>query len=190
MSWRVFFLKNGFISFYGNASLNSSSMVSPYPNSSGSDSNQGRKDNYNFYHSCLFIRVECTFGMLVQRWGILQNASHALFWWRGSLELWMHWWNKTTFALMNLTPVKLTRNNWQKTTTMLLQMQMVMSSWNSTMSIDITVPMWSSLWGKTLMQLFKDMSWIILWKLRQEHWSWFHCHWTLGTTMGMKWTGQ
>ena len=69
-------------------------MATPYSNVSS-----GSKDNYNFYHSqvsfqrvfslfwtesnCFFakknctqlrIRVECAFGMLVQRWGILRTA--------------------------------------------------------------------------------------------------------------------
>jgi hypothetical protein len=44
-------------------------MVTPYPNVSS-----GSKDDYNFYHSQLRIRVECCFGMLVKRWGILRAA--------------------------------------------------------------------------------------------------------------------
>jgi hypothetical protein len=32
------------------------------------------KDNYNFYHSQLCVRIECAFGMLVQRWGLLCMA--------------------------------------------------------------------------------------------------------------------
>jgi len=42
-------------------------MVTPYPNVSS-----GGKDDYNFYHSQLCICVECTFGMLVGRLGILR----------------------------------------------------------------------------------------------------------------------
>ena len=42
-------------------------MVTPYPTVSS-----GGKDDYNFYHSQLHVRVECTFGMLVGRWGILR----------------------------------------------------------------------------------------------------------------------
>jgi hypothetical protein len=34
----------------------------------------GNKDDYNFFHSQLRIRVECSFGMLVKRWGILRSA--------------------------------------------------------------------------------------------------------------------
>jgi hypothetical protein len=49
--------------------INSSYMATPYPNTSG-----GLKDNYNFFHSQLQIRIECAFGMLVKRWGILRMA--------------------------------------------------------------------------------------------------------------------
>ena len=44
-------------------------MATPFPNVSA-----GCKDDYNFYHSQLRIRVECAFGMLVHRWGILRSA--------------------------------------------------------------------------------------------------------------------
>ena len=49
--------------------LNSSYMVTPFPNTSG-----GARDNYNFFHSQVRITIECAFGKLVQRWGILQMA--------------------------------------------------------------------------------------------------------------------
>ncbi len=55
--------------FGDNVYLNSSYMATPYPNTSG-----GPKDNYNFVHSQLSIRIECAFGMLVKRWGILRKA--------------------------------------------------------------------------------------------------------------------
>ena len=55
--------------FGDNAYINSRYMATPYPNTSG-----GPKDNYNFFHSQLRIRIECAFGMLVQRWGILRLA--------------------------------------------------------------------------------------------------------------------
>jgi len=38
------------------------------------DPGKKTKDDYNFYHSQLRIRVECAFGMLAQRWGILRSA--------------------------------------------------------------------------------------------------------------------
>eukprot|EP00804_Cyclotella_cryptica_P006356 CCRYP_010184-RB/>CCRYP_010184-RB protein AED:0.20 eAED:0.20 QI:0/0/0/1/0/0/3/0/563 len=59
--------------FGDNAYLNSSFMATPYPNVSN-DLGKKTKDDYNFYHSQLRIRVECAFGMLVQRWGILCSA--------------------------------------------------------------------------------------------------------------------
>ena len=62
-------LAEGLVLFGDNAYLNSSFMATPYPNTTG-----GPKDNYNFYHSQLRIRIECAFGMLVQRWGILRMA--------------------------------------------------------------------------------------------------------------------
>ena len=44
-------------------------MVTPYP-----ECRSGPKDNYNYYHSQLCIRIECAFGKLVQRWGLLRTA--------------------------------------------------------------------------------------------------------------------
>jgi DDE superfamily endonuclease len=34
----------------------------------------GLRDAYNFYHSQLRINIECAFGRLVARWGILRSA--------------------------------------------------------------------------------------------------------------------
>ena len=34
----------------------------------------GSKDAYNFYHSQLRIKIECTFGIFTERWGILRSA--------------------------------------------------------------------------------------------------------------------
>lgn len=54
-------------------------MATPFTNVAG-DPNQAAKDNYNFYHSLLWIQVECAFGMfLVQRWGLLQMAMPQNF---------------------------------------------------------------------------------------------------------------
>jgi hypothetical protein len=58
--------------FGDNAYINSQYMVTPYPNTSG-----GSKDNYNYFHSQLRIRIECAFGMFVQRWGIPRTAMPA-----------------------------------------------------------------------------------------------------------------
>jgi DDE superfamily endonuclease len=89
-------LQPGLTLFGDNAYLNSPYMATPYQNVSG-----GSKDNYNFYHSqvCMFlscpswyvslphslvlsfhhhmqlrIRVECAFGMFVQKWAMLRTA--------------------------------------------------------------------------------------------------------------------
>ena len=62
-------LSDGYVLFGDNAFINSKFMATPYPNVSG-----GSKDNYNFFHSQLRIRVECAFGMLVEHWGILRMA--------------------------------------------------------------------------------------------------------------------
>ncbi len=62
-------LAPGLVLFGDNAYINSSFMATPFPNVSA-----GCKDDYNFYHSQLRIRVECAFGMLVHCWGILRSA--------------------------------------------------------------------------------------------------------------------
>ena len=48
-------------------------MATPFPNVPVDDP----KDNYNFYHSQLRICIECAFGMLVNRWGILRKPLSA-----------------------------------------------------------------------------------------------------------------
>jgi len=50
-------LHKSLVLFGDNAYLNSHFMVTPYPNVSSES-----KDDYNFYHSQLRIRVECCFG--------------------------------------------------------------------------------------------------------------------------------
>ena len=62
-------LHDDLVLFGDNAYLNSKYMVTLYPNVLS-----GGKDDYNFYHSQLRICVECAFGMLVGRWGILRAA--------------------------------------------------------------------------------------------------------------------
>ena len=67
-------LENGLLApglclFGNNAYLNTPYMAMPYSAVSG-----GSKDAYNFYHSQLRIRIECTFGMLTHRWAILRSA--------------------------------------------------------------------------------------------------------------------
>ena len=66
-------MKNRLVLFGDNAYLNTKYMETPYTNVAGNDA-QRTKDDYNFYHSQLRIRVGCAFGMLVQRWGILRTA--------------------------------------------------------------------------------------------------------------------
>ena len=63
------FLAPNLCIFGDNAYINTPFLATPYPNV-----HEGEKDWYNFYHSQLRIRVECCFGMWVQRWAILQAA--------------------------------------------------------------------------------------------------------------------
>jgi hypothetical protein len=63
------FLAPGLCLFGDNAYINAMFMATPFPGVSG-----GTKDSYNFYHSQLRIRIECTFGMLTHRWAILRSA--------------------------------------------------------------------------------------------------------------------
>jgi len=60
-----------YVLFGDNAYLNTPYMATPFTNVA-SDPNRVAEDSYNYYHSQLRIRVECAFGMLVQRWGILR----------------------------------------------------------------------------------------------------------------------
>lgn len=62
-------LAPGLCLFGDNAYLNTPYMATPYP-----AAGRGTKDAYNFYHSQLRIRIECTFGMLTHRWSILRSA--------------------------------------------------------------------------------------------------------------------
>jgi hypothetical protein len=68
-------LKNGLVLFGDNAYLNTDYMATPYTNVAGNKEHV-TKDDYIFFHSQLRIRVECCFGMLVQRWGRLRMALH------------------------------------------------------------------------------------------------------------------
>lgn len=62
------FLADGLCLFGDNAYVNTPFMATPYRGS-----NEGVKDAYNFYHSSLRINIECAFGMLVHRWGVLRK---------------------------------------------------------------------------------------------------------------------
>ena len=63
------FLAPGLCLFGDNAYVNTPYMATPFRNVPS-----GSKDDYNFYHSQVRIRVECAFGQLVQRWGVLRRA--------------------------------------------------------------------------------------------------------------------
>jgi hypothetical protein len=62
-------LAEGLCIFGDKAYINLPFVATPYPNVSG-----GYQDACNFFHSQLQIRVECAFGMFVQRWGVLRSA--------------------------------------------------------------------------------------------------------------------
>ena len=62
-------LAPGLCLFGDNAYLNTTYMATPY-----TGAGSGGKDNYNFYHSQVRIRIECAFGMLTHRWAILRKA--------------------------------------------------------------------------------------------------------------------
>lgn len=64
------FLAPGLVLFGDNAYTNSHYLVTPFRGSTGK---VAEKDNFNFYHSQLRIQVECTFGMMVHRWGVLRR---------------------------------------------------------------------------------------------------------------------
>jgi hypothetical protein len=68
-------LKDGLLApglslFGDNAYLNAIFMATPYAGGAAT----GSRDAYNFYHSQLQIQIECAFGKLTQRWGILRSA--------------------------------------------------------------------------------------------------------------------
>ena len=62
-------LDAGLCLFGDNAYLNTSYMATPYVGAAAGD-----RDAYNFYHSQVRIRIECAFGMLMNRWAILRKA--------------------------------------------------------------------------------------------------------------------
>ena len=66
------FLADGLCIFGDNAYVNRFFMATPYPNVSGYNLQQ---DNYNFFHSQLRIKIECAFGILVQRFGYLRKKT-------------------------------------------------------------------------------------------------------------------
>ena len=67
------FLTDWLYIFGDNAYVNRFYMATLlYPNVSGYNLQQ---DNYNFYHSQLQIKIECAFGILVQRFGYLRKKA-------------------------------------------------------------------------------------------------------------------
>ena len=62
------YLAPGLCLFGDMAYVNTPYMATPFKGVSS-----GSKDNYNFFHSQLRINIECAFGMLVARWGILRS---------------------------------------------------------------------------------------------------------------------
>jgi hypothetical protein len=62
------------ILFVDNAYSNTHYMVTPFKGKVTEE-----QDSYNFFHSQLHIQVECAFGKLVHRWGILQRPLSPRF---------------------------------------------------------------------------------------------------------------
>jgi hypothetical protein len=65
-------LHKDLVIFGDNAYVNQNYMATPYSNVVA-----GSKDDYNFYHSQLRINVECSFGVLVNRWRILRHPMSS-----------------------------------------------------------------------------------------------------------------
>ena len=63
------FLAPGLCLFGDNAYINTPFMATPYTNVRVQDP----RDAYNFFHSQIRINIECAFGILVSRWGILRR---------------------------------------------------------------------------------------------------------------------
>jgi DDE superfamily endonuclease len=66
------FMKPGLYIFGDNAYVNTQYMATPYK-----AMKQDSKDGCNFFHSNCRITIECCFGMLVHRWGILCKPMSA-----------------------------------------------------------------------------------------------------------------
>lgn len=67
-------LRPGYCLFGDNAYINTPYMCVPWRNVGS-----GPKDGMNFFHSSLRINIECAFGMLVHRWGILRKPMPVNF---------------------------------------------------------------------------------------------------------------
>lgn len=68
------FIKPGLCLYGDNAYVNAAFMSVPFKGVTG-----GPKDAYNFYQSSLRINIECAFGMLVHRFGILRKPMPINF---------------------------------------------------------------------------------------------------------------
>jgi len=66
------FLAPGLCLFGDNAYVNAPCMATLFKGI-----RSGPKDDYNFYHSQVCINIECAFGMLINRWGLLRRAVPA-----------------------------------------------------------------------------------------------------------------
>lgn len=70
------FMKPGLCLFADNAYVNKTYLATPYPNINPDNSEEERqKDAYNYFHSNTRITIECTFGILIQRWGLLRRKA-------------------------------------------------------------------------------------------------------------------
>ena len=70
----------GLCLFGDNAYINQLYMATPFPNVATSakvDEVSRQRDAYNFYHSQVRIKIECAFGMLINRWALLRTAIPA-----------------------------------------------------------------------------------------------------------------
>ena len=65
------FLSPGLYIFGDNAYINTHYLATPFANVNSSE--HKTKDSYNYFHSNVRIKVECAFGLLTQRWGILRK---------------------------------------------------------------------------------------------------------------------
>lgn len=63
------FLADNLVLYGDNAYVNTPYMVTPFKSVRGDQD----KDNFNFFHSQVRINIECTFGILVHRWGCLRK---------------------------------------------------------------------------------------------------------------------
>ena len=66
-------LHEGYAIFGDAAYMNNLYMVAPFRNASGGTT----EDDFNFYQSQLRINIECAFGILTQRWGVLRKPMHS-----------------------------------------------------------------------------------------------------------------